>query len=117
VAKELMQMFFSYKGRGKQLLITLVLALTASAQEVSLAQQKAATRSDEVRALWVVRTTLTSPEKIKQMVESAKAAGFNTLIVQVRGRGDTYYRGRFEPRAVELKEQPVTFDPLATTLT
>jgi len=26
------------------------------------------------------------------MVESAKAARFNTLIVQVRGRGDAYYR-------------------------
>src|SRR5688500_2004663 len=54
--------------------------------------------SNEVRALWVVRTTLTSPEKIHQMVENAYAAGFNTLIVQVRGRGDAYYRSRHEPR-------------------
>ncbi|HEX6189014.1 MAG TPA: family 10 glycosylhydrolase [Pyrinomonadaceae bacterium] len=72
--------------------------------------------SDEVRALWVVRTTLTSPEKIHQMVENASAAGFNTLIVQVRGRGDAYYRSRHEPRAIELKDQPASFDPLATTL-
>ena len=72
--------------------------------------------SDEVRALWVVRTTLTSPEKIQQMVENASAAGFNTLIVQVRGRGDAYYRSRHEPRALELKDQPASFDPLATTL-
>lgn len=72
--------------------------------------------SNEVRALWVVRTTLTSPEKIQQMVENAHAAGFNTLIVQVRGRGDAYYRSRHEPRAIELKDQPASFDPLATTL-
>lgn len=72
--------------------------------------------ANEVRALWVVRTTLTSPEKIQQMVENASAAGFNTLIVQVRGRGDAYYKSRHEPRAFELKDQPASFDPLATTL-
>jgi uncharacterized lipoprotein YddW (UPF0748 family) len=71
---------------------------------------------EEVRALWVVRSTLTSPEKIRRMVESARSAGFNTLIVQVRGRGDAYYRSRWEPRAIELKDQPTDFDPLATTL-
>jgi len=70
----------------------------------------------EVRALWVVRNTLTSQEKIQKMVESAAAAGFNTLIVQVRGRGDAYYRSRWEPRAVELKDQPMDFDPLAITI-
>ena len=70
----------------------------------------------EVRALWVVRTTLTNPEKIHKMVESAALSGFNTLIVQVRGRGDAYYRSRWEPRAVELKDQPQDFDPLAVTI-
>lgn len=71
---------------------------------------------NEVRALWVVRTTLTSKEKIRKMVESAASAGFNTLIVQVRGRGDAYYRSQWEPRAVALKDQPPDFDPLASTL-
>jgi uncharacterized lipoprotein YddW (UPF0748 family) len=72
--------------------------------------------SSEVRALWVVRTTLTSPEKIRTMVQAAKDNGFNTIIVQVRGRGDAYYRSRREPRAVELKDQPAEFDPLAFVL-
>jgi len=71
----------------------------------------------EVRALWVVRTTLTSPEKIHQLVSSAADNGFNTLIVQIRGRGDAYYNSRVEPRAMELKDQPSSFDPLALTLT
>lgn len=72
--------------------------------------------AQEVRALWVVRTTLTSPEKIHQLVASAADNGFNTLIVQIRGRGDAYYKSKVEPRAIELKDQPVTFDPLALTL-
>ncbi len=69
----------------------------------------------QTRALWVTRTTLNSPESIRQMVASAKAGGFNTLLVQVRGRGDAYYAGTLEPRAAELAGKP-TFDPLATVL-
>jgi uncharacterized lipoprotein YddW (UPF0748 family) len=72
--------------------------------------------ANEVRALWVVRTTLTSPDKIKAIVSAAADNGFNTLIVQVRGRGDAYYHSRVEPRAAELKDQPADFDPLAFTL-
>src|SRR5215216_5144807 len=73
--------------------------------------------AQEVRALWVVRTTLTSPEKIRQLVSSAADNGFNTLIVQIRGRGDAYYNSRVEPRSIDLKDQPPSFDPLALTLT
>jgi uncharacterized lipoprotein YddW (UPF0748 family) len=69
----------------------------------------------QTRALWVTRTTLTSPAAIKQMVAAADAGGFNTLLVQVRGRGDAYYAGTLEPRAAELAGKP-TFDPLATVI-
>ena len=74
------------------------------------------TQKNEVRALWVVRTTLTTPDKIHQLVNAAADNGFNTLIVQIRGRGDAYYNSKVEPRASELKDQPVSFDPLALTL-
>jgi uncharacterized lipoprotein YddW (UPF0748 family) len=67
------------------------------------------------RALWVTRTTLASPESIKQMIASADAGGFNTVLVQVRGRGDAYYSGTVEPRASELASKPA-FDPLATVI-
>ena len=70
---------------------------------------------DEVRALWVVRTTLTSPAAIATMVASAKRGGFNTLLVQIRGRGDAYYQGGLEPRPASLAAQPA-FDPLAVTI-
>ena len=82
-----------------------------------VAQAQATKLESEVRALWVVRTTLTSPEKIRQLVSDAADNGFNTLIVQVRGRGDAYYNSRVEPRAMELKDQPADFDPLASTIT
>jgi uncharacterized lipoprotein YddW (UPF0748 family) len=70
---------------------------------------------DEVRALWVVRTTLTSPAAIATMVTAAKNGGFNTLLVQVRGRGDAYFQQGIEPRPAALAAQPA-FDPLATTI-
>ncbi len=71
--------------------------------------------SDEVRALWVVRTSLVSPAAVDEMVAAAKASGFNTLLVQVRGRGDAYYLGGSEPRPPALLSQP-EFDPLARVL-
>ena len=70
---------------------------------------------DEVRALWVVRTTLTSPSAIATMVAAAKNGGFNALLVQVRGRGDAYFQQGLEPRSASLAAQP-GFDPLATTI-
>lgn len=69
----------------------------------------------QTRALWVTRTTLQSPEAIRQMVAAAQAGGFNTLLVQVRGRGDAYFNSTLEPRANELLANP-SFDPLATVL-
>ncbi|MBA3514456.1 MAG: family 10 glycosylhydrolase [Pyrinomonadaceae bacterium] len=96
--------------------ITLAAALQVGAQEDPSTVVPRLAKPGEVRALWVVRTTLTSPEKIRAMVLAAKENGFNTIIVQVRGRGDAYYRSRREPRAIELKGQPLEFDPLAVAL-
>src|SRR5262252_6422587 len=70
---------------------------------------------DEVRALWVVRTSLTSPQAIDEMVAAAQQSGFNTLLVQVRGLGDSYFLGGVEPRPSALAAQPA-FDPLATAI-
>lgn len=75
----------------------------------------AAAVPEPTRALWVTRTTLASPDAIGQMVRAAEAGGFNTLVVQVRGRGDSYYTGTIEPRAPELASKPA-FDPLAAVL-
>ncbi len=76
---------------------------------------RASAAPEQTRALWVTRATLGSTEGIQQMVSAAKAGGFNTVMVQVRGRGDAYYGGTLEPRASELASKP-GFDPLATVL-
>lgn len=111
------------RGRSiLQLSALVVLGVTLTAPRMASGQGNAATSNagvappNEVRALWAVRTSLTSPEKIRALVESASRNGFNTLIMQVRGRGDAYYRSRWEPRAVTLKDQPKDFDPLALAI-
>ena len=71
--------------------------------------------ADEVRAVWVVRHSLSSPAAAREVVAQAAAGGFNTLIVQVRGRGDALYRSALEPRPEFLDGQP-DFDPLQLVL-
>jgi uncharacterized lipoprotein YddW (UPF0748 family) len=58
---------------------------------------------------------MTTPEQVRDMVARADAAGFNTLIVQVRGRGDAYYHSTIEPRAEGVRGPP-GFDPLALAI-
>src|SRR2546426_4786661 len=96
--------------------IALLLAVPAWAQEKSASTTSSVKPVNEARALWVVRSTLTSVSKIQAMVKAAADNGFNTIIVQVRGRGDAYYHARREPRATELNDQSPDFDPLAVTL-
>lgn len=70
---------------------------------------------EEIRALWVVRYTMTSDEAVRDMVERAQRGGINTLIVQVRGRADAFYRSEIEPLG-EAVRAPDGFDPLALTI-
>lgn len=72
----------------------------------------AANGKAEARGIWVVRTDVTSPEKIRQAIKFAVDNNFNQLVVQVRGRGDAYYNSHFEPRSEALEGQPADFDPL-----
>jgi uncharacterized lipoprotein YddW (UPF0748 family) len=96
---------------------TAVAALIGSAVVCTAAALAAGpTGPAEVRGLWVQRTTLTSAPAIVSLVETAKASGFNTLIVQVRGRGDAYYDSRLEPRGAALARQDPSFDPLALVI-
>jgi uncharacterized lipoprotein YddW (UPF0748 family) len=70
----------------------------------------------EVRGLWVVRSTMTSEAEVREMVNRASSAGFNTLVVQVRGRADAFYRSSLEPRGETLAAAPEEFDPLALAI-
>lgn len=103
--------------RLRYIVTTLAVGLLASAGHSAVAPVHAASAPDEVRGLWVLRSSLTSPQRIAELVRTATAGGYNTLLVQVRGRGDAYYASAIDPRATDLSRQPVSFDPLAATLT
>ncbi len=67
-------------------------------------------------AAWVIRYDIDLPQEAESVCRQAKSAGFDTLLVQVRGRGDAFYRSSIAPRAGSLSEAPADFDPLAAVL-
>jgi len=62
------------------------------------------------KALWVVRDRITNAHAIDELLADATTRGIFDLVVQVRGRGDAYYRSRLEPSAVALAGSDL--DPL-----
>jgi len=66
----------------------------------------------EIRAAWVVRYSLDSREDVDRAVDYAIRARFQLLFVQVRGRGDAYYRSTLEPEGLTLERPIAEFDPL-----
>jgi uncharacterized lipoprotein YddW (UPF0748 family) len=60
-----------------------------------------------------VRDSLSDPGQVRQLVEFADAFHFNALFVQVRGRGDAFYRSVLVPGPEEYSGIPARFDPLA----
>ena len=65
---------------------------------------------EETRALWVVRHAITTPGRVDQVVDIASQLNINTLLVQVRGRGDAYYRSDLAPKGEAMGN--ADFDPL-----
>ena len=65
----------------------------------------------EGRYLWVVRNTLSSKKNIDRMLQFATLNRFNNILVQVRGRGDAYYKSNIVPKSHLVKD--VNFDPLS----
>ena len=63
----------------------------------------------ENRALWVVRDHMVSREKIDEVLNFAIDNNYNHLFVQIRGRGDAYYKSSLVPRSHLVQ---ITFDPL-----
>jgi uncharacterized lipoprotein YddW (UPF0748 family) len=74
----------------------------------------AAPAAPEIRAVWVdgFHAGIRSPEEAAQLVADAKRVHLNTLIVQVRRRGDALYAGGLEPPLDDPGYQP-SFDALA----
>ncbi|GIV98503.1 MAG: hypothetical protein KatS3mg057_3160 [Herpetosiphonaceae bacterium] len=75
------------------------------------------TATPQIRALWVdaFHSGFHTPEEVHQLIDDARRGNINTLIVQVRRRGDTFYRSTIEPPAETADEPapvPTVFDPL-----
>jgi len=68
---------------------------------------------EPIRAIWVTRWDFKTPSDIAKIMDDCRAAGFNTVLFQVRGAGTVLYRSRFEPWADELGGRDPGFDPLA----
>jgi uncharacterized lipoprotein YddW (UPF0748 family) len=83
----------------------------------TLREQTPILPNEEIRAAWVVRHALASQDEIDRTIDYAVRARFQLLFVQVRGRGDAYYRSSLEPAAAELERPIDEFDPLAYFLT
>lgn len=91
----------------------LVLPLSGSPYRKALETRGDFVPANEVRALWVARELLKKRETIRAVIETMQRNRFNTAIVQVRGRGDAFYKSDFVPPAADLEEG---LDPLAEFL-
>lgn len=71
----------------------------------------------EIRAFWVdaFHAGIRTPQEAGQLVADARRAGINTLIVQVRRRGDALYKESFEPPLDDPAYDP-QFDALANII-
>ncbi|WP_339097574.1 glycoside hydrolase family 10 protein [Deinococcus sp. VB343] len=73
--------------------------------------------SGEVRGLWVdaFGPGIRTPEEVTQLVDTARRANINTLMVQVGRRGDCYCNNAAMPRTDDPAVTP-DFDPLADVI-
>jgi uncharacterized lipoprotein YddW (UPF0748 family) len=69
-------------------------------------------RPSQVRAIWVTRFEWSSAAEIRALLGNCAALGFNTVLFQVRGQADAYYRSSIEPWAERLGGSDPGFDPL-----
>ena len=80
--------------------LTLVAVLAA----VACARAEAGTPGpgEEVRAIWVTRFEWQGEAEIRTILQNCASLGFNTVLFQVRGQADAYYRSKIEPWAERL---------------
>lgn len=88
------------------------LLVCMTAVSASASAERGIGMPEEIRAFWVARWELSSPEACNKLIRTSTEYGFNALVVQVRGRGDALYNAAYEPRSELLDGQPADFDPL-----
>jgi uncharacterized lipoprotein YddW (UPF0748 family) len=97
---------------GVAILIAVILTASSPGLPVPVA---AADGETEVRALWVdaFHDGLKTPAQVERLVADARRANVNTLLVQVRRRGDVTYLGGREPL---VPDHTIGFDGLKALL-
>jgi uncharacterized lipoprotein YddW (UPF0748 family) len=72
-----------------------------------------AAEKPEFRGMWVSAygPDLLSPQAVDQLIEDAKLANLNALVIQVRKMGDAHYKSAYEPPGENLVDPK--FDTLA----
>ncbi len=68
------------------------------------------------RAMWVTRFDYKTPHDVERIVESTRAAGFNTILFQVRGNATALYPSPYEPWAEQFNFTDPGFDPLRVAI-
>ncbi len=91
----------------------LLVSVMALVFMTSSVQKATAAPMQEVRGLWVVRESIVTEKQIRDLVSWAEAHRCNVLFVQVRGRGDAFYRSALVPGPEDYPRVPGTFDPLS----
>lgn len=74
--------------------------------------RRGAAPKDGIRAIWVTRWDYKTASDIRRVMNNCRAAGFNTILFQVRGNGTAMYRSKLEPWSDELGGRDPGFDPL-----
>lgn len=93
-----------------RLLACLALLLTA----VACGERQ--TLDAPARLLWVTRWDYRTAEDLKLLVERADEAGFDELLLQVRGNATCFFESSYEPWAEQFGFEDPGFDPLAVGL-
>src|SRR5438067_6254102 len=70
-----------------------------------------AAQSNEVRALWIdaFGAGFKSSSEVTTLINDARTGHFNTIVPEIRKRGDAYYNSNYEPKASDISS---SFDPL-----
>jgi uncharacterized lipoprotein YddW (UPF0748 family) len=79
---------------------------------LSLAAVCLRSNTSEVRALWVTRFEYRTEAEVRAILRNSAALGFNTVLFQVRGQADAYYRSEIEPWSDRFGGRDPGFDPL-----
>jgi len=77
------------------------------------ATTRPAAHPDAIKAIWVTRFDYKTEADLEAIFANCAAAGFNTVMFQVRGNATAFYDSTFEPWAEQLGGTDPGFDPLA----